>query len=122
MWFTGCLIIDDVKEPYHPDRVLRQFGHVQGVHGPPIAPTLESRGSKTKAYNVKYEEHPDSYYNYKNHILNTKSRGERMKVDGDCTQEYEKWYNANVLVRLNYFGEEGGNPKNRHIIRVVAVS
>ena len=97
VWFSGCLILDEIKEPYHPGRVVRQFGHVQGFHRPSIAPSDESRGSKTKAYKATYLERPDDYQNYKNHVMDPSSQGLPMNVTGECTKEYEDWYSKNAL-------------------------
>ncbi|KAI8542695.1 hypothetical protein RHMOL_Rhmol08G0158800 [Rhododendron molle] len=50
--YTRCIRDMAVLEPYLPDRVLRQFGVVQLVPGPPLVPLRDSRGvNETKFTN-----------------------------------------------------------------------
>lgn len=44
----------DIAEAYHPDRVLRQFGLVQGVPEPPIEPVYILREDELRAYGVTH--------------------------------------------------------------------
>ncbi|KAK9094951.1 hypothetical protein Scep_026420 [Stephania cephalantha] len=44
----------DIVEPYHPERFLRQLGHVQDVSAPPYRPLEASRGPSALKYSVKY--------------------------------------------------------------------
>ncbi|KAL7185843.1 hypothetical protein ACSBR2_027745 [Camellia fascicularis] len=47
-YYSGCLKCMHIVKPYHPDRVLRQFGRVQIILSPPLAPVRASRGSTAK--------------------------------------------------------------------------
>ncbi|KAK9112051.1 hypothetical protein Scep_019570 [Stephania cephalantha] len=43
-FYSGTLKYMDVVEPYHPERILRQFGHVQSIPDPPYRPLEAHRG------------------------------------------------------------------------------
>ncbi|KAK9088188.1 hypothetical protein Scep_027270 [Stephania cephalantha] len=36
-FYSGTIKYMDVVEPYHPERILRQFGHVQSIPDPPVS-------------------------------------------------------------------------------------
>ncbi|KAL7242873.1 hypothetical protein ACSBR1_015304 [Camellia fascicularis] len=55
VYYSGCLKCMHIVEPYHPDRVLRQFGRVQIIPSPPLAPVQASRGSAAKQYTIAYK-------------------------------------------------------------------
>ncbi|RWR73217.1 serine/threonine-protein phosphatase 7 long form isoform X1 [Cinnamomum micranthum f. kanehirae] len=44
-FYTGCLKCIDVVEPYHPDRVLRQFGRIQMIPSASLATVRAFHGS-----------------------------------------------------------------------------
>ncbi|KAK9111765.1 hypothetical protein Scep_019284 [Stephania cephalantha] len=43
-FYDGTLKYMDIMEPYHPERFLRQLGHVQDVPAPSYRPLEASRG------------------------------------------------------------------------------
>ncbi|XP_052178680.1 protein MAIN-LIKE 1-like [Diospyros lotus] len=49
-FFSRCLKCGGVIEPYHPERVLRQFGHKQNIPPPPLSPIEAKRGRATATY------------------------------------------------------------------------
>ena len=53
--FHGVLSFLDKTEPYMPDRVARQFGRIQQIPKPVIAPLRAWRRSKVTAYAVEYD-------------------------------------------------------------------
>ncbi|KAK9115075.1 hypothetical protein Syun_021872 [Stephania yunnanensis] len=53
-FYSGTLKYMDVVEPYHPERILRQFGHVQSIPDPPYRPLKAYRGPSALKYSVKY--------------------------------------------------------------------
>ncbi|XP_028094060.1 protein MAIN-LIKE 1-like [Camellia sinensis] len=53
-FYHGCLKCLDVVKPYHPDRVLRQFGRVQTIPDAPVAPNRGARGNISARYTVMY--------------------------------------------------------------------
>ncbi|XP_028085576.1 protein MAIN-LIKE 1-like [Camellia sinensis] len=52
--YHGCLKCLDVVKPYHPDKVLRQFGRVQTIPDSPLAPSRGARGNISARYTVMY--------------------------------------------------------------------
>ncbi|KAK9089142.1 hypothetical protein Scep_028224 [Stephania cephalantha] len=53
-FYSGKIKYMDVVEPYHPERILRQFGHVQSIPDPPYRPLEAHRGPSANKYSVKY--------------------------------------------------------------------
>lgn len=54
--YRGTIGAIDLFEPYHPDRVLRQFGRWQGIPDPPITPLPGSKRTKTiGAYKLTWD-------------------------------------------------------------------
>ena len=53
-FFCGCLRALDVIEPYHPHRVLRQFGYIQTIPPAPLTLIHATRGTTAGKYNVSY--------------------------------------------------------------------
>ncbi|KAK9088808.1 hypothetical protein Scep_027890 [Stephania cephalantha] len=47
-FYSGKIKYMDVVEPYHPERILRQFGHVQSIPDPPYRPLEAHRGPACK--------------------------------------------------------------------------
>ena len=50
--FRGIIQVCDVQEPYLPDRVMRQFRHVQGIPALPPQPIAVTRGFNLRHYDV----------------------------------------------------------------------
>ncbi|KAL8456512.1 hypothetical protein ACS0TY_034651 [Phlomoides rotata] len=71
VFFHGCIRSFNIVEPYHPDRVLRQFNYVQTI---PVAPlgsmfTARTKGSK---YKLVWAKGLEGYYRmWDNHVLST---------------------------------------------------
>ncbi|KAL8464025.1 hypothetical protein ACS0TY_033817 [Phlomoides rotata] len=71
VFFHGCIRSFNIAEPYHPDRVLRQFNYVQTI---PVAPlgsmfTARTKGSK---YKLVWAKGLEGYYRmWDNHVLST---------------------------------------------------
>ena len=42
-WFSECIKCGLVVEPYHPERVLRQFGYIQTIPPRPFTPPQPDR-------------------------------------------------------------------------------
>ncbi|GMP24879.1 hypothetical protein CsSME_00043671 [Camellia sinensis var. sinensis] len=68
---TDCL---DVVEPYHPDRVLRQFGRVQTIPDAPLAPSRGARGNISARYTVMYRYLDRMWEAWDNHVLSAQRR------------------------------------------------
>ncbi|KAL7251008.1 hypothetical protein ACSBR1_012932 [Camellia fascicularis] len=54
-FYTGYLKCLDVVEPYHPERVLRQFRRVQTIPPAPFDPVCAVRGVTVGRYRVMYQ-------------------------------------------------------------------
>ncbi|KAK9087523.1 hypothetical protein Syun_029917 [Stephania yunnanensis] len=60
-FYSGKIKYMDVVEPYHPERILRQFGHVQSIPDPPYGPLEAHRGPFANKYSVKYGFEQDNW-------------------------------------------------------------
>ncbi|CAL9001777.1 unnamed protein product, partial [Prunus brigantina] len=77
----------DVIEPYHPERVLRQFGRVQTIRPRISAPTRT--GSRANSYNSYFGEMWD---NRENHMLGEANRSVPVRRPSDTVPGYLEWY------------------------------
>ena len=89
-FYTGTLKYMDVVEPYHPERFLRQLGHVQGIPVDPYRPTEAVRGPKK--YQVKYNFLQENWERWRNHLLAIEDRGEKAQFEFLATPDYLPWY------------------------------
>ncbi|KAK9083423.1 hypothetical protein Scep_029894 [Stephania cephalantha] len=76
-FYSGKIKYMDVVEPYHPERILRQFGHVQSIPDPPYRPLEAHRGPSANKYSVKYGFEQDNWERWRNHVLASEVRGEK---------------------------------------------
>ncbi|KAI8572219.1 hypothetical protein RHMOL_Rhmol01G0181200 [Rhododendron molle] len=74
VFYIGCICCMTVVEPYLPDRVLRQFGLVQFVPGPPLAQLRGSRGSTAATYSVVYQYTDALWQNWRDDFLHEVKR------------------------------------------------
>ncbi|OVA07425.1 Aminotransferase-like [Macleaya cordata] len=93
-FYSGFLRCHNVIEPYHPDRVMRQFGLVQSIPRPPI---------KKK---VVHDIVSHQWDNWTSQLL--VQRGEPISKPWDCGHDYMEWFRSvshtcvqNPLHRLN---------------------
>jgi len=91
-FFSGCLKCGSVIEPYHPERVLRQFGHVQNIPPPPLSPVEAKRGTVTTTYKIIYDFISDSWIRWDFHLLPAHRRGRRARVPWEYSEDYLTWY------------------------------
>lgn len=77
-------------EPYHPDRVLRQFGYVQTIPYVPIAPGVPRKETQQTAaiwgVLVKY------FVQWDSHVLSDERLGRPARPAGQCDPSYLEWY------------------------------
>ena len=71
-WFSGCIKCGLVVEPYHPERVLRQFGYIQTIPPRPFTPPQPDRSILLDQY----------WERWTDHVLTDKSRGRRCQYSG----------------------------------------
>ena len=90
-YYTGCIKCMDIVEPYHPDRVLRQFGRVQSIPLAPLSPMRAVRGSTANQYRVVYQYLDQMWERWQNHVL--RDRGLPVTTTmPDCDRGYMEWY------------------------------
>jgi len=80
-----------VVEAYHPERVLRQFGIVQRIPGPPLIPAHVSRLRTGAGYKVKFSFYAQSLWGRAHdHLL--RDRAEVVTRPSDTVPGYLEWY------------------------------
>lgn len=92
--FRGVLRCWDICEPYHPDRVLRQFGYVQSIPLGPLVPDKESRGSSGRGYNLVFKGISEASYSSWRHPDKRMDISELQRVNRgwECDDDYLKWF------------------------------
>lgn len=93
-YYNGCLKCMHIVEPYHPDRVLRQFGRVQIIPSPPLAPVRASRGSTAKQYIIAYKYLDTIWESWENHLLSEIGRSVLVLHPWDCVPGYLDWFTS----------------------------
>ncbi|KAK9083457.1 hypothetical protein Scep_029928 [Stephania cephalantha] len=91
-FYSGKIKYMDVVEPYHPERILRQFGHVQSIPDPPYRPLEAHRGPSANKYSVKYGFEQDNWERWRNHVLAPEVRGEKAVFEFLATPDYLPWF------------------------------
>lgn len=99
-WFYGCIRTLDIEEVYHPNRVVRQLGHVQSIPQSPIPPKVSNRSGKGKQYNVTHDSRDDDFIHFLNHLVNKDQRLGKARFDWECTPDYMTWYRGVAVRRL----------------------
>lgn len=103
-WYTGCILCLNVVEPYHPNRVLRQFGRVQTIPSAPIPPaTINARrGTTSTTYTrVRYHFLESMWENWYNHVISDEHRSVPLAQSFlSCTDDYMVWYREQCVVRV----------------------
>lgn len=91
-FYHGCIRALDVVEPYHPDRVLRQFGYVQTIPSNPIVPSRAIRGAKPGQYRLLWGTLGSMFATWDNHILSVSRRGQKADPSWECDTSYMNWF------------------------------
>ena len=91
-FFSGCLKCMDVVEPYHPERVLRQFGRIQTIPRAPLAPARASRGPTAGSYRIAYDFLDQIWEQWEDHVLSRGRRSHPVVRPSDCVPGYMAWY------------------------------
>ncbi|KAK9094519.1 hypothetical protein Scep_025988 [Stephania cephalantha] len=108
-FYSGTLKYMDVVEPYHPERILRQFGHVQSIPDPPYRPLEAHRGPSALKYSVKYGFQQDNWERWRNHLLAPEVRGDKTEFEFLATPDYLPWFlkvSHPVITNPSYFDED----------------
>lgn len=95
----------NVVEPYHPDRVLRQFGRVQNIPAAPIPPvaTNARRGTTSTTYTrVRYQFLESIWENWYNHVIAEGRRSIPLHQSSlSYTDDYMEWYREHGVLRVH---------------------
>ncbi|XP_028071172.1 protein MAIN-LIKE 1-like [Camellia sinensis] len=91
-FYTGCLKCLDVVEPYHPERVHRQFGRVQTIPPVPLDPVRAVRGVTAGRYRVMYQYLDQIWESWDNHVLSARRRSTPIRRPADSVDGYMQWY------------------------------
>ena len=92
-FYIGCLRCFEVVEPYHPDRVLRQFGHVQTIPAAPLGPGQHRRGGSAQRQRARWHEAVRGYFEtWDNHLFTDDRRGRLANPAWSCSPDYMDWY------------------------------
>ncbi|KAK9123890.1 hypothetical protein Sjap_013492 [Stephania japonica] len=91
-FYTGTLKFLSIIEPYQPDRFLRQMGYIQRILLSPYKPTRVKRGKSATSYIAKYNFQPEMWERWQDHVLSTRSRGNRATYACEATPEYIPWF------------------------------
>lgn len=85
-WFSGCLPCLDIVESYHPERVVRQMGRVQGIPKDVIKPTIR----KSKACGTSHDH--CLLTDWKSHVLHDDHRGDPIQYRYGTRPDYYPWF------------------------------
>lgn len=91
-FFHGCIRAFDNVEPYHPDRVLRQFGKRQKVPYPPLIPNEVRRGNTSQKYKLAFHVLGGYFQYWRTHVLSAEVRGGTANPAWECSPDYMDWY------------------------------
>ncbi|KAK1281440.1 hypothetical protein QJS04_geneDACA014236 [Acorus gramineus] len=115
-FFKGCLCINSIFEPYMPDRVLRQFGHIQTVPRSPIRPQrVAKRNRSSTGYKAEYGGSVEQLEQWHDSVLSVASRGDRVYQSWDAVPDYIKWFE-----RMSHRFVQ--NPHNRKLAQMASTS
>ena len=82
-FYSGYIRCGSIKQAYLPERVLRQFGHVQGIPRSPI----EVTGHIPSAEDID-----QSWLLYHMHVVDEATRGPRATSPGQSVDDYMRWF------------------------------
>lgn len=72
-WYSGCIIAGSYIEAYHPERVVRQMGHVQKIPKVPILPNVRVRDRSGRNYKVEHSLAQVFLNDWESHLLHKKT-------------------------------------------------
>ncbi|KAK1258499.1 hypothetical protein QJS04_geneDACA017288 [Acorus gramineus] len=93
VFYKGCLVANRVFEPYMPDRMLRQLGHIQTIPLDPTRPDQRTRRPRAASgYKVSYGGNVEHMEQWENGLLGPKTRGSQVQRPWDTVPEYMGWF------------------------------
>ncbi|CAL5354704.1 unnamed protein product [Camellia sinensis] len=91
-FYHECLKCLDVVDPYHPDRVLRQFGRVQTIPDAPLAHIRGTQGNIFVRYTVMYRYLDRIWEAWDIHVLSEQRRSTPVHQPWECVLGDMDWY------------------------------
>jgi len=82
----------DIVEPYHPERVLRQFDRVQIIPPLSIPPSHCRRGYSAKQYRLSYNSVDYFWERWRNHVLSKEEKSVPVTYQWETIDQYMDWY------------------------------
>lgn len=104
-FFSGCLRINNIIEPYHLVWCLRQFGPVQSILAPPLGPLQVDIGATYAAYRVIYDVFDQYWDDWDSNLISTQGRRPKVVNPWDFVPQYFTWF-------LNIIDMYVQSPKN----------
>lgn len=106
-WYSSCLLCLSVVEPYHPTRVLRQFGRVQSIPRPIIPSKGKKRGASSTTYKVLYDFVENLWNEWQNHCVSEQYRSIPIhESEITVTDDYFDWYFPRTVLKIQSENEE----------------
>ncbi|KAJ1433574.1 protein MAINTENANCE OF MERISTEMS-like [Sesbania bispinosa] len=111
-WYRGHITCGSIVFPPHlPERVLRQYGHIQS-----IPPSPHDVFPVSGISDIHYQ-----ILHYEDHLLEDVYRGPRMTIPGECVDYYLHWYHRISHPYLIPLDDRVADPVPRRVPRVDTV-
>ncbi|KAJ1421657.1 Phosphatidylinositol-specific phospholipase C, X domain [Sesbania bispinosa] len=110
-WYRGHIICGSIVFPHLPERVLRQYGHIQS-----IPPSPHDAFPVSGISDIHYQ-----FLHYEDHLLEDMYRGPQMTIQGECVDDYLRWYHRISHPYLIPSDDRVANPVPRRVPRVDTV-
>ncbi|KAJ1393022.1 Phosphatidylinositol-specific phospholipase C, X domain [Sesbania bispinosa] len=110
-WYRGHITYGSIVFPHLPERVLRQYGHIQS-----IPPSPHDAFPVSGISDIHYQ-----FLHYEDHLLEDVYRGPQMTIQGECVDDYLRWYHPISHPYLIPSDDRVANPVPRRVPRVDTV-
>ncbi|KAK9123660.1 hypothetical protein Sjap_013262 [Stephania japonica] len=91
-FYSDCPKYMEVVEPYHPERFIRQLGHVQGMPPSPYRLLEANQGHIIMKYSVKYLFQSENWERWRSHSLSIEDLWEKARFEFMAAPEYLSWF------------------------------
>jgi len=92
LFFQWLSKVHHVLEPYHSERVLRQFGRVQIITPSPLSPEKVRRELTANKYHVSYTWSDSFWDRWQSHTLSRAERSIEVRYQWDTVNGYMDWF------------------------------
>ncbi|KAJ1423148.1 Phosphatidylinositol-specific phospholipase C, X domain [Sesbania bispinosa] len=111
LWYRGHITCGSIVFPHLPERVLRQYGHIQS-----IPPSPHDAFPVSGISDIHYQ-----FLHYEDHLLEDVYRGPQMTIPAKCVDDYMRWYHRISHPYLIPSDDRVANPVPRRVPRVDTV-